>query len=91
MSFLIRSLAVRYGSDYRIPPHHHEWGQLIYAASGVMRVSAEGAMWIVPPARAIWVPAEARHEIVARSEVAMRTLYLAPRTRDRPTGIVPRD
>jgi AraC-like DNA-binding protein len=48
---------------------------LIYAASGVMRVQAQGMLWIVPPARAVWVPAGAEHEIHALGDFAMRTLY----------------
>ncbi|MEO6339275.1 MAG: helix-turn-helix transcriptional regulator, partial [Caulobacteraceae bacterium] len=57
----------------------HRWGQLIYAGSGVMRVRAGRTLWIVPPARAIWAPAGSSHEIWARGEFAMRTLYLDPR------------
>jgi AraC-like DNA-binding protein len=48
---------------------------LIYAGSGVMRVRAAGKLWIVPPARAVWVPAEAEHEIHGLGDFAMRTLY----------------
>jgi hypothetical protein len=40
-----------------------------------MRVKAGGTMWIVPPARAIWVPAGAEHEIHGLGDFAMRTLY----------------
>jgi AraC-like DNA-binding protein len=76
VAFLIRSLACTYYGGYHIEPHAHGWGQLIYAATGVMRVRAGGTLWIVPPARAVWAPAGARHEIWARGDFAMRTLYL---------------
>ena len=56
----------------------HPWGQLIYAATGVMRVKAAGRLWLVPPARAVWAPAGLEHEIWARGDFAMRTLYIAP-------------
>ncbi len=78
MAFLIRSLACTYYGGHHIEPHAHRWGQLIYAATGVMRVHAEGMEWVVPPARAIWAPAGVRHEIRARGDYAMRTLYLEP-------------
>ena len=78
VAFLIRSLACTYYGGYHIEPHAHPWGQLIYAASGVMRVRAAGMLWIVPPARAVWAPAGVRHEIWARGDFAMRTLYLEP-------------
>jgi AraC-like DNA-binding protein len=75
MATAIRCLAATYYGGFHIRPHHHHWGQLIYAASGVMRVQADGMLWIVPPARAVWVPAEVEHEIHALGDFAMRTLY----------------
>ena len=74
----IRSLAITYASGYRIPPHHHDWAQLIYASRGVMSVHTATGAWVVPTHRAVWVPAEVEHAIEMSGEVAMRTLYLAP-------------
>jgi AraC-like DNA-binding protein len=78
MALILRTLACTYFGGYHIEPHVHPWAQLIYAASGVMRVRAQGVLWIVPPARAIWAPAGVEHEIIAKGDVAMRTLYLEP-------------
>jgi AraC-like DNA-binding protein len=75
MAIAIRCLAATYYGGFHIKPHRHHWGQLIYAGSGVMRVRAEGRLWIVPPARAVWVPAGAEHEIHGLGDFAMRTLY----------------
>jgi AraC-like DNA-binding protein len=75
MATAIRCLAATYYGGFHIKPHRHHWGQLIYAASGVMRVRAGGTLWIVPPARAVWAPAGAEHEIRALGDFAMRTLY----------------
>ena len=65
-----RSLTARigaYGRDYpkghRIPPHRHDWHQLIYARTGVMTVSTAEGAWVVPPQRAVWLPAATEHEI----------------------------
>ena len=79
MAFLIRTLACTYYGGHHIEPHAHPWGQLIYAATGVMRIKAAGRLWLVPPARAVWAPAGLEHEIWARGDFAMRTLYIAPR------------
>lgn len=76
--FPVRGLAVTYSDRARLDRHSHPWAQLVYAASGVMVVSTPSASWIVPPTRAIWVPAGTPHEILMRGQVAMRTLYLAP-------------
>jgi AraC-like DNA-binding protein len=75
MAIAIRCLAATYYDGFHIRPHRHHWGQLIYAGSGVMRVRADGRLWIVPPARAVWVPAGAEHEIQGLGDFAMRTLY----------------
>jgi AraC-like DNA-binding protein len=79
MGFLIRTLACTYYGGCHIEPHIHPWGQLIYAATGVMRIKAAGRLWLVPPARAVWAPAGLEHEIWARGDFAMRTLYVSPR------------
>jgi AraC-like DNA-binding protein len=71
----IRCLAATYYDGFHIKPHRHHWGQLIYAAAGLMRVRAGPTLWIVPPARAVWIPAGAEHEIRALGDFAMRTLY----------------
>ncbi|MEE3626827.1 helix-turn-helix transcriptional regulator [Nitrospirillum sp. BR 11752] len=76
--FLIRSLALTFSDGHRLHAHRHDWGQLLYAARGVMRVTAGDVVWLVPPAQAVWLPAGAGHAVDMRGAVAMRTLYIAP-------------
>lgn len=78
MALVVRSLAATFYDGFHIEPHRHGWAQMVYAVSGVMSVRAGGTLWIVPPARAVWVPASAEHEIRALGELAMRTVYFAP-------------
>jgi AraC-like DNA-binding protein len=73
-------LAEDRGSDEPIPPHHHDSAQLIHASSGVMTVETGDGFWVVPPARAVWVPAFVSHSIAMSGMVRLRTLYLAPAT-----------
>lgn len=61
-----------------IAPHRHGWAQLIYASEGVMTVSAETGNWVVPPQRAVWVPAGMVHSIVIERAARMRSLYVLP-------------
>jgi AraC-like DNA-binding protein/quercetin dioxygenase-like cupin family protein len=77
--FPVRGLAVTYRDGHVLDRHIHPWAQLVYAASGVMRIATPTAAWLTPPTRAIWVPGGTPHEIEMRGTVAMRTLYLAPR------------
>lgn len=76
--FDVRSLAVTYRNGVNLGLHRHRWGQLIYASSGVMRVATDAQAWIVPPTRAIWIPAELAHAITGRDGLSLRTLYIAP-------------
>jgi len=80
--FPVRGLAVTYRDGHRLDRHTHPWAQLVYAASGTMRVATPAATWLTPPTRAIWVPGGTPHEIEMRGTVAMRTLYLAPAGED---------
>src|SRR5262245_37940977 len=75
----VRCLSYDYVSGHRVPPHVHEWHQLVYAVCGVMTVSTTTGSWIVPPHRAVWMPAKVEHEIRMSGPVSMRTLYVAPR------------
>ncbi|MGE0564937.1 MAG: helix-turn-helix transcriptional regulator [Pseudolabrys sp.] len=69
-------LAQALPAGHAIPPHHHRRGQLLYAVSGIMRVETERAAWILPPARALWLPPGWPHSVAMRSRVEMRTIYL---------------
>ena len=63
-------------ADSVVAPHRHERAQLIHATNGTMRVSSDSGVWVVPPQRALWMPAGMVHSIAMLSDVTMRTLYL---------------
>jgi AraC-like DNA-binding protein len=44
-----------------------------------MTVQTKDNTWVVPPLRAVWIPAAVPHTITMSGVVAMRTLYLKPR------------
>lgn len=56
--------------------HAHPFGQLVHAASGVMRVTTKSGAWVVPPGRAVWVPPELEHEVHMVTSVSMHTVYV---------------
>jgi AraC-like DNA-binding protein len=62
---------------YTIPLHRHRRGQLLHAISGIMRIETENSVWIVPPARALWVPPDLAHITSMKGRVEIRTLYIA--------------
>ena len=74
---MVRSFAVRHFHDHMIAPHAHDWHQLIYASEGVMWVHTAQGDWVVPPNRAVWVPAGVEHGIEMTGKVLVQTIYLA--------------
>lgn len=80
----VAAMAKEFDDGHHIPPHAHERPQLIFAARGVMTVSTGEGAWVVPPQRALWMPAGTAHEIRMAGQVSMRTLYIHPdASRDR--------
>ena len=65
-----------YDHGHRITPHWHARAQFIFAVAGTMRVRTARRVWIVPPTRALWVPARTVHEVQMYGEVQMRSLYV---------------
>lgn len=72
----IAAMAKDFPDGNRIPPHRHRRAQLVFAARGVMVVWTRQGTWVVPPNRAVWMPAETEHSIRSWGNVAMRTLYI---------------
>jgi len=59
--------------------HSHPEDQLLFAAEGVMAVDTDQGIWVVPPLRAVWIPAETLHGVTMSGRVSMRTLYFLPK------------
>jgi AraC-like DNA-binding protein len=68
-------VARSYRKGLRLDPHMHREAQLVYAASGTMQVTTPKGRWLVPPDRAVWVPALLEHSIDVLADIQMRTLY----------------
>lgn len=59
-----------------IQPHHHAWAQLVFSFSGAVRVGTPRSTYIVPPSRAVWIPAGLEHAVTAIEQADLRTLYV---------------
>jgi AraC-like DNA-binding protein/quercetin dioxygenase-like cupin family protein len=68
-------VARNYRKGVRLDPHVHREAQLVYAAKGTMQVTTPKGRWLVPPDRAVWVPARLVHAIDVLADIEMRTLY----------------
>ena len=65
-----------YPGRHHIQPHWHARAQFVFAVAGTMSVRTPRRAWIVPPSRALWVPARTVHEIQMHGTVEMRSVYL---------------
>jgi AraC-like DNA-binding protein len=58
--------------------HTHEHHQLAWAADGVLSVRTASSAWVLPPSRALFIPAGIRHETLSEGSATMRALYIDP-------------
>jgi AraC-like DNA-binding protein len=63
-------------ADTRVELHEHPWPQLTFSTRGVIRLSTQDGSYIVPPSRALWVPANMPHSITLIEDAELRTVYL---------------
>src|SRR5271170_7370393 len=75
----IASVSADLKDGHRIPEHSHPEDQMLFASEGVMTVRTKQGVWVVPPLRAVWIPAHTPHSVAILGPVSMRTLYFAPK------------
>lgn len=75
----VASVSADLKSGHVIAEHMHPEDQLLFASKGVMTVRTKQGVWVVPPMRAVWIPANTPHSVTTSGQVSMRTLYLLPR------------
>jgi AraC-like DNA-binding protein len=63
-------------ADTLVELHTHPWPQLTFSTRGVIRLSTRDGSYIVPPSRALWVPADVPHSISLIEDAELRTVYL---------------
>lgn len=72
----LRSVARDYANNSRLHEHWHDGAQIIYAISGVMELTCNLGFWMISPQQALWVPPAMQHQLKARGNVHLRTVYL---------------
>ncbi|WP_206057247.1 helix-turn-helix transcriptional regulator [Nitratireductor sp. XY-223] len=87
----IGAMCASFADGHTIPLHRHRRDQLLYAASGIMRLETDRQAWVVPPDGAIWIPGGTDHKVSMFGAVDMRTLYVdaaAVQQRPRPLCVI---
>lgn len=74
----VAAMAKSYPAGYAGYLHSHVRAQFLYAASGSMRLTTDLGCWMIPPKRAVWLPAGYAHQTGSIGPLEMRTLYIMP-------------
>ncbi|MGX1806744.1 AraC family transcriptional regulator [Nocardia sp. NPDC055321] len=61
-----------------IPPHSHTHHQLAWTRRGVLGVAIDDSHWVLPPTRALWIPAGVVHRTGTTRGATLISLYLDP-------------
>jgi len=72
---IVRTVATNLTSGHVIESHTHQWSQLLCAYTGAMTVFGGRSSWIIPPGKAVFIPAGGNHSIRMWGNVAARSLY----------------
>lgn len=56
--------------------HDHGQHQLAWSPEGVLVVRTHGGSYVLPPARALWIPAGASHETHALGAAVLRSVFI---------------
>ncbi|GAA1138070.1 AraC family transcriptional regulator [Ornithinicoccus hortensis] len=73
----VLAIATDYPSGYLLDWHDHRRVQLLYAATGTMRVETADGTWMVPGERAVMIPPRTRHRVLML-DVRTASLYVEP-------------
>lgn len=71
----VSALGNDYADGHVIAWHSHRRAQLVYAATGVITAQTADGTWVVPPHRAVWVPAGVDHRHRCHGPVEMRSIF----------------
>lgn len=67
-----------YPSGLVLASHTHKRGQCLYAIAGVLTVTTTQGSWVVPPRRALWIPAGVAHKVHMGGPTTTRSAYILP-------------
>ena len=72
----LRAKMHRLTTEQHVLPHSHPWAQLAFCSTGVTRLTVEHGSYLVPPSRALWIPANVEHAVTVVEDATLHTLYL---------------
>jgi AraC-like DNA-binding protein len=67
--------------------HTHTVHQIAWARAGVLTLTTEDGTWVLPPSRALFIPAGVPHQLGSSGAATSRSLYLRKGSWARPTVV----
>jgi len=58
--------------------HAHARGQLLWAETGVLSITSESTIWVLPSTHAVWIPSYIPHQVNCETQAQLRNLYIDP-------------
>lgn len=58
--------------------HAHVRGQLLWSEKGILSITSEDTIWVVPPTHAVWIPSYVEHQVSSETDTHLRNLYIDP-------------
>ena len=85
-----RAIAVGFTTGYRWASPPSAWGQLVFASRGALTVETGGAVWVVSPHQAVWLPGGMAHAVTLAGRGVLRRVYVRRSVRrvPRAAGVV---
>jgi AraC-like DNA-binding protein len=74
---MVRAVSIGFSSGYHWERHGSAWGVLVWASLGVITVTVNAMVWVVPPHQAVWIPAGLNHAVRLTGRGTLRQVYLA--------------
>lgn len=81
LEYPIYAYAQSYPHGYSEAMHQHDRIQLLHTLSGVIHVTTDAGIWVIPPSKGIWIPAQKAHSIQIYGAVEARGVFIEPLAR----------
>ncbi|MCU0634116.1 MAG: AraC family transcriptional regulator [Gemmatimonadaceae bacterium] len=75
----VRATAVGFSAATGWRPAPSAWGQLLWVRGGALTVDDPSGTWVVPPDRALWLPARHGHRLQGSGRLVLCALHLNAR------------
>ena len=76
----LRAVSVGFTSGYHWRVSGSDWGELVWAARGVMTIAVGASQWVVSPQHALWIPPRVAHSVRLAGRGVLSQLYLSRAT-----------